>query len=353
MTPDGKERQTEPIVFYLERQHKKGGRPSLEHAGVTRNDLTDRSADSRRWHGRAGGLLSQVAAAVHAGTPEDDAEPASRPPLRTPEDNEAIELFDCVIGAVTRATVDADTDPAETARIMSLTARRLVRAVVDDLRLEAVTYVEALMDAVHAENLAERTRIARELHDHIGNGISGVYRQLDLFDIYRESNPARSAVVVERARRDVRGILERLQFLLSGLRLTETAQGLERALADYLDSVEEHEVATSLEFNGDESRINGHACEQLFLVIREAARNSFRHAAPSHISITVSITSDQVQAAVEDDGTGFDPSSSSRTANGLASMRERIEMLGGLLKTDSAPGQGTRVELLVPLRHEP
>lgn len=353
MNPDGEIYSTEPFVFYLERQRERVGRPPLTPAVVSADNLTAGPPKSHEWYGRANELLTQVMAAVRSEAPESNAEAAPRSALRTPEDNEAIELFDGIMDAVTLAALDAEIDAAETARLVSLAARRIVRLLIDDLRLDTVTYVEALMDAVHAENLAERTRIARELHDHIGNGISGVYRQLDLFEIYRESDPARSTVVVERARVDVRGILERLQFLLSGLRLTETEHGLERALADFLDSVEEREVATSLEITGDESRLDGHAREQLFLVLREAARNAFRHACPAHVSITISIAPDQVQAAVEDDGAGFDPAGFTRTASGLASMRERTELLGGLLKTDSAPGQGTRIELLVPLRPEP
>ena len=351
MTPDGTAHRTESLIFYLERQRERVGR-MVAHAVVAGNDRFATSCESCAWHERVDGPLSQVVAALHAGTPESKAEAASGQ-LRTPEDRAAIELFDSIIGVVTEAAADTEADPAETARIMSLTARRLVRVLIDDLRMDTVTYVEALMDAVHAENMAERTRIARELHDHIGNAISGVYRQLDLFEIYRESEPARSSVAVDRARRDARGILERLQFLLSGLRLTETGNGLERAISDYLDSVQERKVVVSLEFSGDESWLNSHTREQLFLVLREAARNAFWHASPSHVSITVSVTPEQVQATVEDDGTGFDPARFSRTASGLASMRERTELLGGLLKTDSAPGQGTRIELLVPLRHDP
>lgn len=351
MTPDGAPHQTEPAS--LRPQHPSPGRTTTGPAPPSEGErhtppcgLTDQDA-------RVAGLLADVEAAIRTGSPEIGAAAQSRAALRTPADSEAITQFDQALGAVSRAVVGAEADAGTIARILSLTARRLVRTLIDDLRADSVTYVEALIDAVHAENMAERTRIARELHDHIGNSISGAYRRLELLEIYRESDPAKASLSADCAREDLRGILERLQSLLSGLRLSETEHGLERALTDYLGTVQEQDAVASLEINGDENWLDNNTREQLFLVLREAARNAFRHADPAHLSITVCISAHEVRATVRDDGVGFDPTPRPRNSSGLASMRERIELLGGTLNTDSAPGRGTRVEVLVPLRHRP
>ena len=86
---------------------------------------------------------------------------------------------------------------------------------------------------------------------------------------------------------------------------------------------------------------------ELFVIIREALRNSVRHAGAEEISVEIDIAPHEVVATVVDDGVGFDPSRVTRT-NGLTSMAERAELLHGGVTIGSRVGQGTSVIVRIP-----
>jgi len=88
----------------------------------------------------------------------------------------------------------------------------------------------------------------------------------------------------------------------------------------------------------------------LFRVAQEALRNVERHARAKHVEVSVKGQDGGVALAVRDNGTGFDPSRSGERASlGLASMRERVRLLGGRLHIQSGPGNGTSLSAWVPL----
>jgi len=87
----------------------------------------------------------------------------------------------------------------------------------------------------------------------------------------------------------------------------------------------------------------------LYRVCQEALTNIASHARASRVTVRLVATPEGVQLIVWDDGHGFDPSSVGDDRHGIVGMRERVEMLGGSLKVESGPGEGTRVEVTVPL----
>jgi signal transduction histidine kinase len=93
---------------------------------------------------------------------------------------------------------------------------------------------------------------------------------------------------------------------------------------------------------------------QLLRIVQEALTNVRKHAGARDVSITFSkVEGDRLQLCIEDDGQGFDPhapADSLRRSFGLASMRERVESLGGELTIDSQPARGTRVVAVIPLK---
>jgi signal transduction histidine kinase len=89
----------------------------------------------------------------------------------------------------------------------------------------------------------------------------------------------------------------------------------------------------------------------LFRVTQEAMRNVARHARASAVEVTLRCLDDGLQLAIRDNGAGFDPSRKrERVSLGLASMRERVHLLGGELDIESAPGHGTTIVAWVPLK---
>jgi signal transduction histidine kinase len=87
----------------------------------------------------------------------------------------------------------------------------------------------------------------------------------------------------------------------------------------------------------------------LYRVCQEALTNIASHARASRVTIRLVATPEAVQLTLKDDGHGFDPSSVADDRHGIVGMRERVEMLGGSLAMKSDPGEGTRVEVTVPL----
>jgi signal transduction histidine kinase len=87
----------------------------------------------------------------------------------------------------------------------------------------------------------------------------------------------------------------------------------------------------------------------LYRVCQEALTNIASHSRASRVTVRLVATPEAVQLIVRDDGHGFDPSSVADDRHGIVGMRERVEMLDGSLQVESSPGEGTRLDVTVPL----
>jgi signal transduction histidine kinase len=110
-------------------------------------------------------------------------------------------------------------------------------------------------------------------------------------------------------------------------------------------------VATSIRLTGNECWLSRDCRDQLFIIVREALRNSLAHAGDATVAVWVDVTARNVHAVIEDNGTGFNTTTTERSgeAHGIASMRERTTMLGGTLTLSSTLGAGTVIDIRVPL----
>jgi signal transduction histidine kinase len=114
-------------------------------------------------------------------------------------------------------------------------------------------------------------------------------------------------------------------------------------------------VTARCEFSGlDERRLPAEVETALFRIAQEALVNVARHAEADAVLVQCTASASEVTIEIEDDGKGFDPAILSAppdagAALGLMGMQERVELLGGTIEIDSAPGQGTRVALRVPI----
>ncbi len=253
-------------------------------------------------------------------------------------------LFDTLISAVQTAVLD---NPD--ALGLAMTAMRaLAHLMMGRIRVSATAYTSYLLDAVHQEHISERARIARELHDHIGNSVSVAYRQIELAEVHLAGDLARSAEFIVTAKTGTQETLEKMRLLISGLRMPDSV-GLAPALRDYVDSVAPEGINVAIRVNGDERRTEDSIRGELFLMVREALYNAIVHARPSYISAHIDIMPDEIRAVIEDDGEGFDPSRVPQTSTGLASLNERLQLLNGLSKIESIMGTGTRIVIQIPL----
>lgn len=200
---------------------------------------------------------------------------------------------------------------------------------------------------VYEARLDERRRIARELHDRLGEVLTIGLRQLDLDEIMGPEIPEGQSVI---AREVLVEAMRRLRLVTSGLR-DEPVTSFEKALADFLNRVCA-DADVHLVVLGDETWAPAEVIDEAFLIVREALRNALTHGAPQSVVVGVEVTRRELRAWVDDDGRGFacgDEAESPAAGTGLATMRERARLLGGTLAIVSKPGRGTSVELNVPL----
>jgi signal transduction histidine kinase len=265
-----------------------------------------------------------------------------------------------------RAGPEADIDGlqrgADDYLVKPFSARELVARVATRLQLAAIRgAVQREREAATADRLDllqrletayedERHRIARDLHDQVGQTLTVLSLSLKAV----EASGSLSRAAGERLRGAQRSIdeLSRDVHALS-VRLRPTALhdlGLRDALAQLVQDWATH---TRVEVDYHDGCLAGHrlptAVETaVFRVVQEALTNIARHAQARRASVSVAKHESQLIVIVEDDGRGFDPANAGSGRIGLLGMRERVTQVGGEFDVESAPNSGTTVIAKVP-----
>jgi signal transduction histidine kinase len=202
-----------------------------------------------------------------------------------------------------------------------------------------------------AGTLAERQRLARDLHDTLTQGFASVVLLLEA----AQESLARGRPVdrhIEQALRSARDNLAESRRVVWALRPRPLAeQPLPQALGQLTGRLaEETGLHAEALVTGTSRRLPGHVEEALLRVAQEALANVRKHAAASRVTLTLSYLEDAVTLDVADDGVGFEQAAAATAAGGLGlrAMRERVEGLGGRLVVESAPGEGTTIAVEVP-----
>ncbi len=197
----------------------------------------------------------------------------------------------------------------------------------------------------------ERRSLARELHDSVSQAIYAVVlsahtarRRLEAGD------EAGATAALDSAIELAEGGLAEMRALIFELRPEALAEvGLVGALRRQLDGLElRHGVRTEADL-GDEPDLPFSAKQELLRVVQEALHNVAKHARARVVTASLASRDGLVVVTVSDDGVGFDTQAARPGHLGLTSMHERAAALGGRISVDSAPGEGTRVRVEVPL----
>jgi PAS domain S-box-containing protein len=192
----------------------------------------------------------------------------------------------------------------------------------------------------------ERSRIARDLHDHVGQLLTGL--NLGLSAVIEKPDKqkltdlkALASTILE----DVRRISRDLRpALLDELGLAAAIKRFARELVPEGSSMTVDVLVRVPE------TLERDTATVIYRVTQEALTNVVRHAKARHASVVVTTSDDAVQLIVEDDGMGFDPSAVAVSEHiGLSSMRERVELLGGTFAAESLPEKGTIISAKLPL----
>lgn len=203
----------------------------------------------------------------------------------------------------------------------------------------------------------ERLRISRELHDSVSQALFSMALQARAAQVELDRAGFETAAPLRRTIGDVadlaRGALAEIRALIFELRPRALAEeGFVSAVRKHAAAVgSRHRVTVAVQAPDERIFVGEQVEEHLFRVIQEAVGNAARHAAADRIAVDIATAGAPpwVTVTVRDDGRGFDPTARFDGHFGLQTMRERVAVLGGQLRVESEPGQGTSITVAVPV----
>jgi two-component system NarL family sensor kinase len=224
---------------------------------------------------------------------------------------------------------------------------------IGDLLSIAIERARLFTRSAQLGALEERNRLAREIHDTLAQGLAAIALRLEMADALLESNadPERARGTVRQALALARHNLEEARRSVLDLRAAPLeGRTLPEALSSLIEGfASEGAPEIALEVRGGNRQIHPSAEIGLYRIAQEALTNIARHAEARNVALRLSITGDRAELVVEDDGRGFDPAGAIEGHHGMVGMNERARLLGGRLHARSGPGEGTRIEVMIPI----
>ncbi|WP_407319804.1 histidine kinase [Isoptericola halotolerans] len=262
-------------------------------------------------------------------------------------------LHDIVADVIVRGSVELGSQGPHLARLLRDLSEVILRRVGD----AAIPYAGVLLQQISDAHVAERHRIARDLHDRSAHALALAFQQLEIRRIcVRHGDSAGADECLSVLQSQLQDASRMIRDLAQDLGSSHTTEGLAPALREYVDCHGAGRVNLEIADPEQVASVPPWVREQAFLSIREATRNALLHSGSDAITIRIGIRYSNLVAVVRDHGTGLSDVSAVRartkpmsSGTGLRSMIERVEQLGGSAVIESAPASGTTVELVVPL----
>jgi len=225
--------------------------------------------------------------------------------------------------------------------------------IVAYIRFRMLTLTKQL-NVRFEERLAERTRIAQELHDTLLQGFLSASMQLHVANDHLPANSHAKPFVV-RALELMGQVTEESRNAVRGLRTSKAGSAdLQQAFSEVR---KEFPVQSQIEFRviveGGPRALHPLVSEEIYLIGHEALSNAFRHSRAREIEVELEYAASYLRVIIRDDGEGIDPEvlRSGREGHwGLSGMKERTQRIGGRLRVLSRAVAGTEVELSVPAK---
>jgi signal transduction histidine kinase len=232
-------------------------------------------------------------------------------------------------------------------------AEQLARLDAREARERASALERMLLQRTIESQEEERKRVARELHDELGQDLSAL-----LLDLTRTGDDQNANEAAARVRDTIRNLVGKVSRLAWDLRPPILDDyGLDSAVARLVARIAERSGMTiDYEFAGakpSEERLPGAVELALYRVAQEALTNVVRHAHATRASVVFVRGEHEISLLVEDDGRGFEWEKVRTRPGpdhlGLTGMRERLALAGGQLVIEAAPGEGTSLKATVPI----
>jgi signal transduction histidine kinase len=247
--------------------------------------------------------------------------------------------------------------PERIARALTGVAILLLAAVAAVLftarrRLREQSHRRAMAEAEFSAILAERNRMAREIHDTLAQGLGAISMQLELAKSDPGTTNPTTVNHIELAHQLVRTSMAEARNSIWNMRSQVLETGdLPSALKAILEQMADGTGATTrMEVRGTPRRLSPVTENNLLRVGQEAITNAAKHARARSIAVKLDFDDKHVRLSVRDDGQGFDPRKPTpgNGGFGLVGMHERATQLQGELSVQSSPGQGTEIILTAP-----
>jgi signal transduction histidine kinase len=211
---------------------------------------------------------------------------------------------------------------------------------------------ETFMAIINAKD-KERTRIAQEIHDDIGSGLT-IIRLLS--EIAKAKNKDMASTEIDKISSSASELIENMNEIIWSINskndnLSNLVAYLRRYVVTYFENYEDIVVKTNMPSVIPNVQISGDFRRSTFLVVKESLHNIIKHAKASQVDLFISITMQILHISITDNGIGFDQKNIKQFSNGLKNMRDRIEGLGGNFALLSS--NGSKIIINLPLQTIP
>ena len=215
-------------------------------------------------------------------------------------------------------------------------------------RHQKVLLAKEKADAILQTELNERNRIARDMHDELGTGLSKInMAQIGAQQsIGNEKELQHHLTFISKSTTE---LVKSMGDLIWSLKSEDNT--LEQFFAKIRNHSSEFLEEANIDFDinfpeiKNDFELNKEVRHQLFLVIKEALNNALKHSSAKHLKINATLENNIFRLQIADDGKGFDKNLLTKKGNGLANMKHRIESTGGEIIIESPPNKGTQINI--------
>jgi two-component system sensor histidine kinase DegS len=214
-----------------------------------------------------------------------------------------------------------------------------------------------IISTIEAQEL-ERLRLSRQMHDGPAQALTNLVLQAEICERLFDRDTERARQELRELKNDVVKTFQKVKAFIFDLRpMMLDDLGLVPTMKRYIDGLEESGfTGVKLNVSGKELRMASHKEVTIFRIVQELIHIAREHGRATTVKINLDMSDSQAKVTVEDDGSGYELDEKLTTpdasALGLATLRERVEVLGGQINLDSTTGQGMRVTFVLPREEE-
>jgi signal transduction histidine kinase len=211
---------------------------------------------------------------------------------------------------------------------------------------------EYASNSINLGKQEERNRISRDLHDNLGHQLVAVNIQLQKAIAYREIDTEESLRSMNTALNATNGAMGELRETIKNLREFEVINSIEEELETLVQHVRENGIEIHYSLSGKSKGFSELSLYTLKQIVQEGLTNIEKHSQATQAELSIVFQTKKILVKIIDNGVGFHPQQSFKQNHfGLLGMRERLELIGGSIKINSKPDQGTTLIIEIPKKY--